>query len=435
MRRAIAWALVGAGLAGAAACRGGEGGEEAVLDEVAREYVQLALELGEHDPDYVDAYYGPEEWREQARRNPSDPARIAERARELAATASGSAARSRGLLAARGRFLSKQLASLAARAEMLAGAELRFDEESQVLYDATAPHHRADFYQSLVARLDAELPGEGPVPERYAAYLRRFEIPKDRLRAVFDAAVRECRRRTLAHVTLPEGESFDVEYVQGQPWSAYNWYQGNFRSLIQVNTDLPVTIDRAVDLACHEGYPGHHVYNVLLEQRFVRQRGWVEFQIYPLFSPMSLVAEGSANYGIEVAFPGEERTEFERDVLFPLAGLDPAEAERFAAVRRLAEALSYAGNEAARDYLDGKIGREEAVDYLVRYALMPRERAEKRLDFIDKYRSYVINYNLGKDLVRGWVERRLRGGSDPGERWRAFVELLTSLRLGSDLAR
>ena len=37
-----------------------------------------------------------------------------------------------------------------------------------------------------------------------------------------------------------------------------------------MNTDLPIYIDRAIDLACHEGYPGHHVYNVLLEKNLVR---------------------------------------------------------------------------------------------------------------------------------------------------------------------
>src|SRR5688500_14834724 len=65
-----------------------------------------------------------------------------------------------------------------------------------------------------------------------------------------------------------------------------------------LNVDLPVYIDRAVDLACHEGYPGHHVYNALLEQHLVRGRGWHEFSVYPLFSPHSLIAEGTANYGI-----------------------------------------------------------------------------------------------------------------------------------------
>ena len=123
-------------------------------------------------------------------------------------------------------------------------------------------------------------------------------------------------------MTLPADERFTVEYVTNKSWSGYNWYQGGFRSLIQVNTDLPIYIDRAIDLACHEGYPGHHVYNALLEKHLVKDRGWIEFTVYPLFSPQSLIAEGTANFGIEVAFPGRERVDFERTVLFPAAGLD-----------------------------------------------------------------------------------------------------------------
>src|SRR5206468_8825717 len=143
--------------------------------------------------------------------------------------------------------------------------------------------------------------------------------------------------------------------VTGKSWSAYNWYKGKGRSVIQVNTDLPVYVDRAVDLAAHEGYPGHHVYNALLEQHLLKERGWVEFSVYALFSPQSLIAEGSANFGIEMAFPGEERVEFEKARLYPLAGLDPARAEEFERVRQIVDRLAYAGNEAARRYLNGEI--------------------------------------------------------------------------------
>ena len=189
-----------------------------------------------------------------------------------------------------------------------------------------------------------------------------FVIPSDRLDQVFETAIAECRRRTLVHVDLPADESFTVEYVTDKSWSGYNWYQGNFRSLIQVNTDLPIYIDRAVDLACHEGYPGHHIYNVLLEQHLVRERGWPEFSVYALFSPQSLIAEGTANYGIEVAFPSEEPLAFEREVLFPAAGLDASRATEYYQVQALVGHLDYAGNEAARRYLNGEIDRAAAVD-------------------------------------------------------------------------
>ena len=136
-----------------------------------------------------------------------------------------------------------------------------------------------------------------------------------------------------------------------------------------MNTDLPIYIDRAIDLACHEGYPGHHVYNALLEKNLVQDRGWIEFTVYPLFSPQSLIAEGTANYGIEVAFPLKDRLAFEQDVLFPLAGLDAAKVAGYYEVLDLVDRLSYAGNEAARQYLNGEINRESAVAWLEKYAM------------------------------------------------------------------
>ena len=114
---------------------------------------------------------------------------------------------------------------------------------------------------------------------------------------------------------------FDLGFVTGKSWSGYNYYKGGYRSRIEVNTDLPIRISRAVDLGCHEGYPGHHVLNTLLEQHLAKGRGWIEYSVYPLYSPQSLLAEGSANYGIELAFPGREKLAYEVKALYPLAGL------------------------------------------------------------------------------------------------------------------
>ena len=227
------------------------------------------------------------------------------------------------LVALRKTYLARQLESLVARLDMLEGAKLGFDEESLALYGVAAPQGDEAHFQMVVSRLDTLLPGSGPVSARYTAWRKGFIVPAGKLDTVFKAAIAACRERTARHMELPPGETFTLEYVQGKPWTGYNWYQGNYKSLIQVNTDVPVFIDRALDVACHEGYPGHHVYNMMLEHALVRGRGWPEYQVYPLFSPQSLIAEGTANYGIDIAFPGRERQSFEREVLFPLAGLDP----------------------------------------------------------------------------------------------------------------
>ncbi|MBW8877997.1 MAG: hypothetical protein JF614_23795 [Acidobacteria bacterium] len=409
------------------------------MNRAAESYVKLVLAVGQHDADYVDAFYGPAEWRSEAEAHKRPLSEIRAEAETLIATISSRPAgrderhENDELERLRHAYLLRQLQSMVARIDFLSGKRMSFDEESKALYDAVAPTYGAPHFQRILDRLETAVPGEGTLPERVEAFRQRFVIPRDRLDAVFKAAIDECRRRTAQHIELPAGESFVVEYITNKSWGGYNWYKGGFHSLIQVNTDLPIFVDRAVDLACHEGYPGHHVYNALLEQHLVRGRGWPEFSVYPLFSPQSLIAEGTANFGIEVAFPGAERTTFERERLYSLAGLDAATADRYAEVRDLLQQLGYAGNEAARGYLDRKLSRQDAEAWLVRYALMSPERAAQRVRFIEQYRSYVINYNLGQDLVREYIEKRGGTADHPQQRWEEFAKLISSPRLPSGL--
>ncbi|MGB5623551.1 MAG: hypothetical protein WBN65_13745 [Gammaproteobacteria bacterium] len=433
-RLPLIYALAAMLAAGLCACSP-DPGEPAAgpdIDKIAREYVTLVLALGEHDPNYVDAYYGPDAWRAAAREQALSLAEIRDGADELSTRAAVAPANADDPLAPlRGPFLAKQLTAVATRADMLLGREFSFDQETAALYDATSPPREQAYFDRILAEIDALLPGDESLPERVRRFRNQFIIPPDRLAAVFDAAIEACRERTVDHVTLPANERFTVEFVSDQPWGGYNWFQGDADSLIQINTDLPIYIDRAVDLGCHEGYPGHHTFNALLESRLVRERGWIEFSVYPLFSPMSLIAEGSANYGQKIAFPGASRVRFEQDVLFPLAGLDASDADRYYRLEELRGRLTYAGNEAARQYLQGQMDREATVDYLVRNQLVTPEAASKKVDFIDRYRSYVINYNVGRDLVGAYVERL--AGDDPERRWAVFVELISSPRLPSDL--
>ena len=400
------------------------------LDTMAERYLFLELSMGLHDPAHVDAYFGPSTIRTAAEEAALDLDTIREEARELIGrldaaydtAAAEDHMRIAGLLA--------RLRALEARIDLKQGKSMSFDEESERLFGMRAPDYDAAHFEEILAQIDALLPGDGELSGRVNVFRDQFVIPTDKLASIMEAATVECRRRTSENIALPEGESYTVEYVTDKPWSGYNWYQGNSQSLIQFNTDLPTTIDRAVDLGCHEGYPGHHTYNALLEQHAVNGKGWIEYSLYPLFSPQSLIAEGSGNYGIDLAFPGDERVEYEKTVLFPAAGLDVAEADRYSELLELLAKLAYAGNEAARDYLNGDISREEAAAWLEKYSLMSPEKAAQRVDFIDTYRSYVINYNFGKDLVREYIER---GTSNEAERWAKFEQLLASPMLPVDL--
>ncbi|MDH3812168.1 MAG: hypothetical protein OEU60_10730 [Gammaproteobacteria bacterium] len=400
------------------------------MDDLAREYLYLELSMGLHDSGHVDAYFGPAELKAAAEETALSLDQIltasADLAERLAAIDTGDdemfGMRIAGLIA--------RLQALDTRIAINKGEFLSFDDESMALFGSAAPDNDAAHFETILQELDALLPGDAPLSKRVEDFNNQFVIPLDRLPDVFEAAMAECRKRTLLHIDLPEGESFTIEYVNDKPWSGYNWYQGNSISLIQVNTDFPIYISRAVDLGCHEGYPGHHTFNALLEKNLVNDAGWLEFSLYPLFSPQSLIAEGSGNYGIDLAFPGAERADFEKAVLFPLAGLDAETADRYYEVAALIGQLNFAGNEAARDYLNGEITREEAAEWLQTYGMMREDKSLQRTRFIDTYRSYVINYNHGKVMVADYVER---DGADIDERWARFEAMLSSPMLPADL--
>jgi hypothetical protein len=401
------------------------------IADISDAYVRLTLEAGPHEAEYVDAFYGPPALQAAATANPRSLTQLIAEARVLTAAIDGTLpsikveSDRRRAVALRGMLIAADT-----RLQMLQGRTFAFNDEARGQF-ATVPDLKPlAHYDAILASLETLIPGNGPLAARVDAFNERYVIPKDRLQPVFDAAISECKRRTAQFINLPAGETFVMEFVTGKPWSGYNYYKGNYKSLIQINTDLPIRISRAVDLGCHEGYPGHHVLNLMVEEQMARKKGWKEYEVNPLYSPTSVLSEGSANYGIDLAFPAAERLAFERDILYPLAGLDPKSADAYWKMQQMTEMLSGARLTIAKMYLDGEISRAKALELTQKYLLLSPARAEQSVAFTDHYRSYVINYGWGKDLVRGYVER---GNPDQAERWRRMEKILSEPTQPADL--
>ena len=398
------------------------------LDTLARRYIDLALQFGQYDENYVDAYTGPEDWKNAALAEDKSLEDIYADAIKL--TAELALATPETGDEKRLDQMQAVMQAMIARIRMARGETLGFDEETALIYDAVAPQYSLAEFDAALEALDGLLPGDGTLAERDQAFRNQFIVPADKVQPVMEKAIEECRARTKARYDLPENERFDLEFVNDKPWSAYNYYQGDYKSLIQVNLDAPFAVSRALDLGCHEGYPGHHVWNIYMEREFLRKNNWIEYYVFPLYSPAGFFAEGSANYGVDIAFPGEEKITFERDVLYPIAGIDPAVAETFTEVTEAKRKLGHVSNHVAREYLDGRISRDEAVALIMKYRLRTKERAEQSIDFIDTYRGYIINYSLGQDMVRAYVESK---ASTNDERWAIFEEMLEVPLRASDL--
>ncbi len=401
------------------------------LDDIAAHYVTLTLEIGTQEDGFIDAYYGPPELRTAAEARARDKPALLAATRDLTAKLDGEVRRiGDPLQRRRAAFLRAQLRAAEMRLLMMQGTRFAFADEAERLFGVRPQLQPLANYDAALAKIAALVPGEGPIADRVEAYLDRFTIPKDRLQKTFDAAIARCRGRSAAYIPMPTGESFRLEFVTGKSWSGYNYYQGGYHSLIQINTDLPIRLSRALDLGCHEGYPGHHLLNVKLEQTLVNDRSWAEFGVYLLYSPQSLIAEGTANYGIDLALPDQSKAETERDVLMPIAEISVPMDDRYWQLLKEIKRASGARLTIAQQYLDGMIDRPVAVALTQKYLLVSPQRAEQSIRFAEQYRSYVINYGIGEAMVRAYVER---GKPSREQMWQRLAKLISEPTLPSDL--
>jgi hypothetical protein len=420
------WPFAAKPVSGTAAVLAGD-----TLKEVAAAYLQLTLEAGAYEKDYIDAYYGPPSLMASALVSPRDKPALLTAARDLIGKLDATAQDLPDPIERRrAAFLRAQLRAAETRLMMMQGVRFSFAEEAERLFGVKPVLKPLASYDSQLAAIDALVPGNGPLAVRVETYLDRFTIPKQRLQKTFEAAIARCRGRTATHVAMPDTENLVLEFVTDKNWSGYNVYVGAYTSIVRINTDLPIRLSRALDLGCHEGYPGHHLFNMKIEEQLVKGRGWLEFSVYPLYSPQSLIAEGTANYGIDLAFPDRTRPDTERDVLMPLAEIAPPADDRYWQLNDAMKALQGARLTIAQQYLDGQIDRPAAVALTQKYLLFSAQRAEQSVSFTDQYRSYVINYGIGEEMVRAFIER---GNPDRDEIWRRMALILGEPTLPADL--
>ena len=380
----------------------------------AGRYVELALALGRMREGEVDSWFGPRVPPGSAAAAYDDVAQLDRALGYLADSLSVAGEGADEPRRARLRVMVRRLANVMAN-----GTDRRpggFYEEASTIYGMPAASEaEAAGWRRARAELAAMVPGEGPLTARVAAFRARFVVPLDRRQALFERALAECRARTLAHWKLPADEKLDVVWTRAVP-AAWHRYQGGMRSVLQINRHALAMPGQAIDLACHEGYPGHHAQFVLADAAAGPAGLPVEERLILLRSPESVIREGAADAGVDLAFPEDERLAFLRDVLFPLAGLDPAHAERYARFEALARAASGASLPILAGYRDGLLDRESAVGALANEALVASPAA--LMDYADRYGAYVTGYTVARDRVRHAL------GGSCGSQWAALRMLV-----------
>jgi hypothetical protein len=382
---------------------------------VPHHYVELGLRLGRHVEGLVDAYFGDPTVKERIDSEPLyEATALAADAGRLLAELEGDDQRTRWLRA--------QLVGLETVARKLAGEEFPFADEVERCYGVRPRRTPEAEIDAAHSGLDAALPGAGSLAERYQRWRESQIVPAEKLRAVLSDIVEELRGRTRELVGLPEGESYELQLVTDEPWSAYNYYEGDLRSRIAVNTDVPMATNLLTELMAHELYPGHQTEHAWKEQLLLREGGQEEAAILMIGAPESLIAEGIAGLATETVLEDEDA--FAAEVL-ARHGID-YDAGVARAVKAVRRPLARVPDNAAMMIYEDGAAESDALEYLQDRALMSDRRAKQALKFISDpiWRSYVTTYQDGYELCKNWI----RG--DPAR----FKRLLTEQLTPADLA-
>ncbi len=326
--------------------------------------------------------------------------------------------------AQRALWLDRQLVALETLARRLGGEEMEYLDEVENCFGARPTPTAPEVYAAAHRALDELLPPGPDLRSRVEARGERLTIPKDRLAGVADWLIAQLRADSDAVFASPDGERLTVSLVTDQPWAAYNWYDGDLSSRVEINTDLPVRAAGLIGTLAHETFPGHHLEHTWKEQRLVRELGRVEASVQLINTPEAYISEGLADLGSSLIVDDARWQELFAG-LCEQAGIELGEDEP-AAQRRITLALEQLGANGADAALmlhDQKRPREEVMAFIMDNALRTAEQAEKSLEFISHplWRTYVFCYSGGEALLKRWCE----AAGDLEAQRRRFFRLLT----------
>ncbi|WP_040837907.1 hypothetical protein [Nocardia brevicatena] len=379
------------------------------------EYLRLGLAFDRLEEGFVDAYTGDPRLRREVEDAPApEPRELARRAAALR-----SELPSAGLPPQRAEFLDVHLRALECSGRKFAGDEIGFVDEVHAYFDVEISAGDPEDYRDAHRKMDEVLAGDGSLPERMAAHRRADEIPPERLSACVEAFSGALRELVRARYPLPDHEHVTYEVVGDKPWSGFNYYQGNYRSTVAINSDLRQHMANLPRLIAHEAYPGHHTEHCRKEAGLVTA-GQAEQTLFLVNTPQCLMAEGLADLALR-SIVGPGWGVWAQEIYADLGlRFDGERAERLAEAS--AQLLGVRQDAALMLHDQGR-DPDEVAEFLQRWNLASPNRARQSLRFLSSplWRAYISTYVEGYRLLGGWLARAT-DADDRAERFRRLLD-------------
>lgn len=325
-------------------------------------------------------------------------------------------------------YLSGEVQSLVTVVDWLSGPHMEYPDLVEGLFHIPMKRFDesvVDDYINSVEEVIEDYPG-ADLREKVTLFGEQGEVTGDELRKLIEGDLQQKSAEVGAlfvkRVFSKMGEQVQdngviYEAVTNEPWSGYNWYKGDFKSLNQFNVDSTFNMNTIRSVIYHE-YE-HHVSNLWREKAY-RETGDLELAIVPLHTGRCVISEGTAD-------TAKDFLEIEEE--------DPA-VKVVSELYKLRRVTSI--NAAIMLNHEGKTA-EEAVEYMVERGYRTRKSAESSINFIGQKTSdgrvnffapYIFTYFIGRT---DFVYPTFCKARDEGELSRFFRTVYLSPYSGSSL--
>ncbi len=398
---------------------------EFFLSEFGRDYLVLGLRIGKLIEGYIDAYYGPQELKEKVdNEDKKSPKNLIVTCKNLRKELPN-----QSFIEERFKFIKRILESMETSLEIISGVEIPFLEQVYRIYDIKPELVDDSVFYNLVEKIDEFYQGSGNLDERLNVVRKRRILTDDKIEESFKKAYRITHELTqeLYGNLLAKSEQLKINFVNNEPWSAYNWYLGEYKSRIDINIDVPISLTNILELISHEGYPGHHTERIVKEKLLYHEQQRFEHSILIIPTPGAVISEGLAMVGIDVLFSLDEKVKIALEELCP-AIEEEFPLDKLIAEREIFKDLRFLGNNnlAIHAHVDGWTD-DQLVKYGSDFGFRTKKSIRQSIKFIRNpiWSTYVFNYSYGADLIRK------KYGNRPNPK--DFEKLLTRPILPSDL--
>ncbi|MFX0039064.1 MAG: hypothetical protein ACFFCY_07245 [Promethearchaeota archaeon] len=367
------------------------------LDYFAKSYLTLGLRINKHIKGYVEHYYGPSEIKTAIDiEEKVSPKKLLQDCKSLMVQI-----RDQGFEEKRKNFLNKNLIAFDTVLRKLNGEKISYLEQVERLFAFKPILYKDDYFYHLTSRANDLYKGKGSLNNRIKKYSAQRIIPKDKVKNLFIKAINLTKNRTIEVFPnlLPNNESIEITEVENQSWTAYDWYQGNYNSRVEININRIQYWTSLLYLTCHEVYPGHHTERTMKDYLLYRSKGCFECSLLSIYTPEMVISEGIGQVAERVIFDPLESVKISLENFCANPEIEDSldiliqQKEIREGFRRLQCNLAY------YKYVDGLL-EKDLIKYAESFKVIPEEGIKGIIEFIsdELWGSYIMVYQ-GERLI------------------------------------